>query len=335
LLVLLGLVWAASLSVPAGYAQAVDQCTTQAKMPEETRTTLVSAAMGLAEAVKAGDVVKVKTGTVTELAAGFDATATLVRVTSGELANDSLQATQVYALDARGRREGDPTEADFSCPLTGTTAETDFAIPALPPGMYGFVMVEATGARPWLLSFLLEQVGGAWKMAGFYPRARTAAGHDGLWYWKAGRDDQKTKEAWLSWLMYGEADQLLRPANFVTSSNLDKLRGEQRTAAPAELSDGIGKDTPLVVKAADGTLYRVTALSGKGSEDGRRLELTLRYEATSLTDATAEKARNLAVAKALLDAHKELRQGFDGVEIFADMPGQAAFFTSSGMADLR
>jgi hypothetical protein len=303
-------------------------------MPEETRTALVNAAMGLAEAVKAGDAAKVKAGTVAEFAAAFDATATLVRVTAGELTSDSLQVTQVYELDARGRKAGDAGEADFSCPLSGSTAETDFAIPALPPGMYGFVMVEATGARPWLLSFLLEEVGGDWKMAGFFPRARTAAGHDGVWYWKAGRDDQKTKQAWLSWLMYGEADQLLRPANFVTSSNLDKLRGEQRTAAPPELSDGLGKDTPLVVKAADGTLYRVTALSGKGSEDGRTLELTLRYEAPSLTDATAEKARNRAVAKALLDAHKELRQAFDGVEIFADIPGQAPFVSVSSMADL-
>jgi hypothetical protein len=200
--------------------------------------------------------------------------------------------------------------------------------------MYGFAMVEATGARPWLLSFLLEKVDGAWKMAGFYPRARTAAGHDGLWYWRAGRDDEKDKQAWVSWLMYGEADQLLRPANFVTSSNLDKLRGEQRTAAPAELSEGIGKATPLVLKAADGTLYRFTGLSGKGSEDGRKLELTLHYAAEPMSDPVAEKTRNLAAVKALLDAHKELRQAFDGVEVFADMPGSAVFVTEASMAEL-
>ena len=73
-------------------------------------------------------------------------------------------------------RGGDTSDADFSCPLMGTTSETDFAIGGLPPGLYVFAMVEATGDQPWLLSFLLQQDGGAWKLAGFYPQAT-----DGGW----------------------------------------------------------------------------------------------------------------------------------------------------------
>ena len=169
--------------------------------------------------------------------------------TSARVAGDELHVAQIYELDASARQAGDTSEADFSCPLTGTTSETDFAIPGLPPGLYGFAMVEATGNHPWLLSFLLRRDGGVWKLAGFYPRARTAAGHDGLWYWKSARTYAKADELWLAWIFYGEADELLRPANFVTSTNLELLRSERRAAAPPELLNGIGPSNPLVVKA--------------------------------------------------------------------------------------
>jgi hypothetical protein len=255
-----------------------------------------------------------------------------------------LRVTQLYELNAANRKAGDASVAEFACPLIGTTSETDFAIPGLPPGTYGFAMVEANGPNPWLLAFLLQQEGGQWKMAGFYPRARTAAGHDGLWYWRAARNAAKTKDLWLAWLMYGEADQLLRPANFVTSTNLDLLQTERRTAVPPELSDGIGAQTPLVVKgagagAAGAAEYRFTAISTEGSEDGKGLNLMLHLELEPGTDPAAPnpaaaKARNVAAAAALLDAHKELRQAFANVWVFAESAGQDTFATEQKVAEI-
>jgi hypothetical protein len=311
-------------------------CTTQAKMSTEVRTGLSDAALGLAQAVKASDTAKVQAGTVAEFAGSgaFAPTAFLVQSLAPKLGNDSLRVTQIYTLDAQGRKAGDTSEADFSCVLTGTTSETDFAIPALPPGVYGFAMVEATGERPWLLSFLMRQDGGAWKMAGFYPRARSAAGHDGVWYWTTARDDAKAKQLWLAWLLFGEADQLLRPANFVTSTNLDMLRSEQHAAAPPELGDGISAQTPMVLKAGDGPDYSFTSISAEGSEDGKQLDLMLHLRADTSADANAAKARNRAAAKALLDAHKELRKGFDRVLVFAEADGQAPLVTDETMAEI-
>ena len=92
------------------------------------------------------------------------------------MGNAELRVTQIYELDASSRAADDTSDADFSCALTGTTSETDFAISGLPRGLYGFAMVEATGDHPWLLSFLLRQDDGVWKLAGFYPRAT-----DGGW----------------------------------------------------------------------------------------------------------------------------------------------------------
>src|SRR5579875_3299606 len=119
--------------------------------------------------------------------------------------------------------------------MAGTAAETDFSIAGLPAGRFAFVMVEASGPRPWLLSFLLEQQPGGWKMAGFYPHPRNAAGHDGGWYWTTARTDAKDGKEWLAWVLYGQADELLRPANFVSSTNLDRLRSELRSVTPPAL----------------------------------------------------------------------------------------------------
>jgi hypothetical protein len=313
-------------------------CTTQAKMSVVVRAGLSDAALNLAESIKSGDVARVQAATIAEFAgaSAFAPTSALARSTSAMVAGDTFRVTQVYELDARARKAGDASDADFSCALAGTTSETDFSISGLPPGLYGFAMVEGTGARPWLLSFLLRQDEDNWKLAGFYPRARTAAGHDGLWYWTSARNDAKAKELWLAWLFYGEADELLRPANFVTSTNLDQLRSEQRTAAPPELISGIGPANPLAVNASDGkdAGYRFTSIAAEGSEDGTQLNLILHLHADSLADPAAAKVRSIAAAKALLDAHKELRQDFHNVWVFADSPGRESLVTEEAISDI-
>ena len=308
-------------------------CTTQAKMTPEVRTGLADAALSLGKAIEAGDAAKVQASTVAEYASGtaFAQTSALVQSVASKMAGDTVAVTQIYVLDAKNRKAGDTSDADFNCALAGTTAETDFSISGLPPGLYGFAMVEGTGLRPYLLALLLRQDVGVWKMAGFYPRARTAGGHDGQWYWTAARDHAQAKELWVAWLFYGEADKLLRPANFATSTGLDKLRAEQRTAVPPELADGISAGTPLVLKSAEGKDYSFTAMDAEGSEDGKQLNLVLHLKADSVSDVEATKARNRAAVKVLLDAHKELRTGFDRVLVFADAAGQSPLVTDDTM----
>jgi hypothetical protein len=323
----------AGLLAGAAPQLAGQSCTTQAKMTDGLRSGMHDAAQRLADAVQAGDAAKVQAGTVAEYASdtAFAATSALVKDLAGKLGGDTLQVTQLYALDARNRKAGDTSDADFSCVLLGTTAETDFSIAGLPPGLYGFVLVEATGPRPWLLAFLLRQDGGVWKMAGFYPRARTAAGHDGQWYWNQAYKASKANQPWLAWVLFDEADQLLRPANFASSTKLDSLRSERRNAAPPELADGLSAETPLVVKASDGASYSFTGIGAEGSEDGKHLDLGLHLRAEPGQNAVAASARNRAAAKALLDAHKDLRQDFDRVLVFAEQAGQEPVVTEDSM----
>jgi hypothetical protein len=166
----------------------------------------------------------------------------------------------------------------------------------------------------------------------------TAAGHDGEWYWKSARTYAKADELWLAWIFYGEAAELLRPANFVTSTNLDRLLSERRTAAPPELAGGIGPNHPLVMKASDGKggaiEYRFTGISAQASADGKELNLILHVPVDGVSDAAAAVAHSKAAAKAFLDAHMELRQAFGGVWIFADSEGHEPLVTEETISNI-
>lgn len=327
-----------SLLLAAAPSRAQSQsaaCTTQSAMASNLRQSLADDALALGSAIKAGDAAQVKSMSAPDIASNFDATSYLLQNTSASISGDTLRVTQLYRLDASSRPAGDTAEADFGCALAGSTDEVDFSIPGLPPGVYSFAMVEAEGPHPWLLSFLLQQQGGAWKMAGFYPHARTAAGHDGLWYWKTARADAQAEKKWLAWVLYGEADELLRPANFVTSTHLDKLRNERHNNAPNELSEGIAPDNPLVIKGAGGAEFHLTALGSSGTDDGKGLDLVIRYRADSIADPATERTQNTAAAATLLAAHPELREGFTGVSVFAEVPGQQPFATEQNITEIH
>ncbi len=310
-------------------------CMTQSAMTAEMRQSLADTALALATAIKANDTDRVRSMSAPEIASNFDSTVFVIHQTSAAIANDTLRVTQLYRLDASTRKADDSAEADFGCALSGSTDEVDFAIPGLPPGVYAFAIVEGDGDRPWLLPVLLVQQGTAWKMAGFYPHARTAVGHDGLWYWTTARADAKAGKKWLAWVLYGQADQLLRPANFITSTHLDQLRSERRSNAPSEFSEGISPEVPLAIKAKDGAEFHFTSLSSIATEDGKSLNLVLHYHVDSIGDPGSANTRNTAAAAAMLAAHPELREGFSGASIFAEAQGQTPFITEQSLAEIH
>lgn len=327
--------WGGAFLLAAAAAAGAQTCTTQSRMVSNVREDLRATSLELATAIKADDPGGVGKLSVPEITNNFAATGFLIRTISEAIAGDSLEVTQLYQLDANAHVAGQSAPADFACQLAGGPSEVDFSIEGLPPGLYGFTMVEAHGPRPFLLAFLLRQDAGRWKMAGFYPRARTAGGHDGLWFWNDARVRLKAGQPWSAWLEFGLADTLLRPANFMTTTHLDKLRSERAASAPPALRDGMSADTPLVVKGVGEASFAFTSLAAEGSEDGRQVNLVMHFRADPLTDSGAARTRNLAAARALLTAHPELRQGIDNLEILADTGGQAPFATEVRPADVQ
>jgi hypothetical protein len=342
-----------------------ETCTTQSGMSDAERDGLAAAARGLAVAVQINDVAGLRSSSAVEVQKDFSSLQYLVSATSPRLAGLVLTVDQIYLLDAttlKRNADGSAPDAQFFCSLNRSTMEADFVIPSLPPGKYGFAVVnflpaagaDAASAHPWRIAMLFRQepagpAQGRWLLAGFFPKPLTAAGHDGLWYWTHARQLAKDKQPWNAWLYYQAAQMLLRPADFVLSTHLDKLHTEQTTAAPPALSEGVSVDSPLVVKGANGAEYHITSLSVDDALDQSQLDVAVHLRPDLPLDATpdakpaAAKAaepltpqkRNSDAMSALLTAYPEMRKLFHGVVVYADTPGQPAVMTEQSMAEIK
>jgi len=328
-------------------------CTTQSQMKPADRDGLENAARTLALEVQRDDVAGLRQQSVPEFARDYTAMTSLVASTSARIAAAPLAVEQIYLLDATNLKtlaDGTNQDAQFFCSLNNSIAEATFLIPALPPGRYAFAQVLAQGAKaPWGLSFLLRQdTAGAWSLAGFYPKALIAAGHDGLWYWTQAREQVKAKRLWAGYLFYQEAQTLLQPVGFVGSTHLDKLRKEATDAAPPALSTGIGPEMPLVVRGQNAAEFRFTNFTTDDSLGGDKLYVVVHLAPDPPPDAPAAgakpapappavspKDRNSSAMTALLAAYPELRANFGGVWVFADAPGKNPFVTEQSMAEIH
>jgi len=317
-----------------------ETCITQSQMQSGERDALANTALALALKVQSNDQAGVRNATIPEFVANFSGIGKAVSGVAPNLVGDTAEVEQVYVLDATGNKlnaDGSAPDAEFVCTLNKGNNEADFSIGALPPGRYGFAMVEFTGTAPWHVSMLLRQdgAGAPWKLAGLFPKEASAAGHDGLWYWSQGRAAAK-KQPWVAYIDYQEAKELLQPAGFVSSTHLESLRSETSDALPAQVADGISADTPLIVKATDGQQYRFTSVGPDDSLHKDKLDVAVHLLMDSASaDPLAIRARNLAAMSAWLAQHPELRENFHGMWVFADAPGRAPVATEAPMSEIR
>jgi hypothetical protein len=319
-------------------AHAAETCTTQSQMPAAELNALAAAATAMATAIQSGDDAALKNVTIAEFQQNFSGIAAAVASTAPQLKGAVPQVDGLYLLDATTLKaaNGVNPDAQFYCTLHSTTSsspsEVEFSIPQLPPGKYSFATVKMEEATPWQLSFLMRQDGGKWLLAGLYPKPMTADGHDGLWYWKQARALEAQKQPWNAWLYLQEAQALVLPANFVSSTHLDKLQTELQTVAPPAVANGLSAEAPLVLKAADGTEFRFTGISVDSSLG---LDVAAHLKVETLDDVAAARKRNIAAMAALLAAHPELRSAFHGVWVFAEAPGKAPYATELAMSDIH
>uniref|UniRef100_A0A372ITM2 Uncharacterized protein n=2 Tax=Paracidobacterium acidisoli TaxID=2303751 RepID=A0A372ITM2_9BACT len=289
-------------------------------MTDVQRGALAQAARRIAADMQAGNAAAVRAVTIAPVASQFDGIAATIQTVHPEIEHALVTVNALYLLNATDLRSTEDTQ--FFCALPGSQMTVTFSIPQLPPGNYGFVLVHATGVdQPQQLSMVLENDpagSSSWKLAGFFVRPLLAAGHDGLWYWRAARDYAKKKQNWNAWFYYQTATPLLAPVDFLSSPNLDKLRREAQAVHPEELP---GQD-PMELKAG-GQSFSITNITTDGSLGG--LDLVITYKAAGATDPVAARAQVVMVMKAMLEQHPELRQAFHGLWVYAAVDGQHPF----------
>ncbi|MDP9037961.1 MAG: hypothetical protein M3O02_01645 [Acidobacteriota bacterium] len=349
----------------AGPCSFAESCTTQSALPPADRTALAEAARALAAAVQSNDVATLRASSTPDLQKNFGGLQYLVAVTSPKLAGGAPQVEQLYVLDASSLKpaaDGSTPQAQFFCTLNNSVGEAQFAIAGLTAGRYAFAMVTVPARpSPWRLSMLLRQQApgsqARWLLAGIYPKPLTLAGHDGLWFWTEARRYTQRKQPWNAWLFYQTALTLLRPADFVLSTHLDKLQTEASAASPPALSEGISAQTPLVLRSAappstppaqrppatqptttTGAApdLRFTGLALAEPAPGAAVPLlSIHLQAEPLADPAAARQRSLQAVRTLFAAYPELRAPFQSVTVVADTPGQTPLTTEIPIAELR
>lgn len=302
-------------------------CETQAQMQEAERADLLAAAKSLASLVQSGDTAAVEQRTIPSVRSQFTSIANSIHQTAPSITAATITIDALYLLDASDIAAGQQ-ETQFFCEAADSSIHVEVGIPQLPKGKYALALVHATGvAHPQQFALLLQRTD-SWQLAGFFVKPMLMAGHDGVWYWTKARQFSGQGQNWNAYFYYTVADYLATPADFLDSSNLDKLRAEEAAVKPAGLPGA--KPMDLTV---NGQSIPVIDLHTDGSLGG--LDLVVRFTAADTGDPVASRTRNIQVMNALLGLHPELRQGFHGLWVFAEAPGQQPFGIELPMSEIH
>jgi hypothetical protein len=303
---------AAVLSMPVAGLAAT--CTMQAELSLQDREVLAVAAGRLAQAVAEQDLTGLKAALLPSEASAWDGISGAVQQAQALMQGGQIHLKDVFLLDATNQAA--PADTEFFCSNPSGSLNITISMSNLPPGRYAMVLSEAVGAPlAGQLALILAWDSPAveWRLAGLSVRAGAFDGHDGVWYWKRGRE-LATVDPWSAWYCYDVAHYLLLPSDLISSGNLEKLRQEQSQITPSPQSA-----FPLSIPDGDRT-WKIDSLSLDASL--RAPDLGVAYESTGVTDPAALRTEAITALTAFLKTQPGLRANFHGLWAYAVKDGK-------------
>ena len=308
-------------------------CTTASQLTAAQRDILTGAARGMMGQVKSGDIEGLRASTIPAVASNFAGIASSAEALKATLQQATLTVDHIYLLDALQEQTGS-SGVQFFCSPASSNLTVVLNFSDLPPGRYAVAILHATGVpKPQQISLVLNEMGAnQWKLAGFFAKAMTLAGHDGVWYWQQARDYGQKKMNWDAWFYYQTAAFLLDPADFLSSPNLEKLNREETQTRP----EGLPTSNPVSLDA-HGSVFQVTGFETSDTLGG--LDFVVHYtpdanEAAQLRDPVGARRQAVDVMTALLAVHPELRSAFHGIWVHADQGNASIFALELPMSEI-
>lgn len=295
-------------------------CFSSEDIDAATRSAIQAAGMRYFDMVTRGDTASLKQNSIPAVANSFTEIENTIRETQSELAGVHATLRPPFLLKAEGTA---PIErADFLCgvfngPQAAQSAE--IVIPNLPPAVYSIVMLDfQTQKAPYTLSFVLQQQGADWKVAGFFLHPNQILGHDADWFLQRARDFKTKGQTHSAFLYFLKARELAMPLSFLYTLATDKIYDEEQAVKPADFPiDGSTADLP----GANGTTYKLTAVFALPV--GQNLNLVVKYLTKDVSDSTQTFQENTNVMRAIVAKFPELRDAFDGIVVRAvEMSGR-------------
>jgi hypothetical protein len=279
-----------------------------------------------------GDVAALKQNSIPAVSANFAGIEAAVKENQAAFSGAKGAVRPPYLLIAEG---AEPLpRAEFLCGVFGRSGQTKdsavFVLNALPPGKYGIAIVDVNGDKgSRTLTFVLQQIGADWKLAGFYARSSETAGHDAAWFAKRASDFKAKGQNHNAWLYYREAVALASPVDFMTTLATDKLYDESQAI---QLGDVPG-DGNTVDLTAGGKVYHLTDIFPLAIEND--LDVVVKYQAADVSNTGRTFQENTALIKALLTKFPELRQGFVAVVARGVEPSGRDYGTMLSVKDIK
>lgn len=281
-------------------------CASGTELDSATKTAINNAATQYLSMSKNGDVAGLKANAIPAITADFSSIEQAVVTNKPYFAEGQASITGTYLLDA-SQSKAPLARADFYCGIYNSPDRVGFSIPNLPPGRYAVVIQKVNGKDPITLSLVLQDVSGAWKLAGYYPRLDAIGGHDGDWYLTKAREFKAKGDMHDAWFYYLTAWDLTAPVNFMGTPQLDKIATEMQSARPSDMPS---QQAPLSL-SANGKVFKVTELAAVPVDN--KLDLRIRYENANANNSQVAFQDNMAVIKAVVVKYPELREGFDSI----------------------
>ncbi|GAC1647559.1 MAG: hypothetical protein NVS9B15_06090 [Acidobacteriaceae bacterium] len=301
-----------------------------AEIPDAQRGAIEQTALRLDQAVVSGDANTIRTSAIPTVAQSFDAISAALQQMQPQVSGGKAQVVTEYVLN---QDQPGSVDAQFYCGIVNDASRVHvaFQIPKLPQGVYSFIMTDITGGKtPYRVSYVLQQSGGQWQVAGFFPKPLEAGGHDGGWYWKQARDYKAKNQNHDAYFYLLTAQDLLQPVGFMSSTNnLDKLFQEQQGVAQPD----IPADKPVTFATPDGKSYQLTQMFPTTDDKGN-LVLVVKYAVPDISNTGAAFQANQAIAKALVQKYPELKLAFGSIVPRATAPNNQDFGSEFKTADL-
>jgi hypothetical protein len=305
-----------------------EECKAGSDLDAATKTALNAAAQRYYQMASSGDTTNLAQNSIPILANDFSGIQSVVADNKANFGTSSI-VRGTYELDAPGNA---PIQrAEFYCGIFNSPDRVAFFLNNLPAGRYGLVILDANGGKvPMTVSMILQQMASQqWKLAGFYARPTSLAGHDAQWYLAQARQYKAKGQTHNAWFYYLAAWDLTAPVPFMSTTQLDKITEEMQAVKPADLP---GQQQPLALASA-GKSYNVTQLFAVPVSDG--LGLVVKYQVPDISNTSQAFADNMAVIKALVTRYPEFRDAFTSVVARAVAPTGQDYGTLLAMKDVK
>jgi hypothetical protein len=282
-------------------------CLTADDLDAGARSNLEQTARHLFQLSAAADYAGLKAAAVPSLAAGFGGVEKAVSDFKADFAGAQATPSAIFVLENATKQT--MPRAEFYCGIFNSAKRVGFVIPNLAAGRYAVVTEDVSGGKqPVRLTFVLQQEGTHWALAGYTVKPAQVAGHGLDWYLTQARQYKSRGQNMTAYLYYLEAWYLSQPVDIEYTPQQDKLADEMQQARPP---DWPTPSQPMNLMASTKT-YRVTQFFP--DTVGTDLYLIIKYQAAAdLSDTGAAFQDNMAVMRSVVARYPELRSAFAGV----------------------